>query len=205
MASDGHAHLLGALSEVVDEGALDVGAPSRLPGWSRGHVLAHIVNSGNGHVRIFEGAARGQVVAQYPGGVEGRAAEIEADSGRRADEHLDALRESCAALERCWAESSWEGRGVGPLGELPLTDMPFLRMREVAIHHVDLGIGYGFADLPAEYVRLEFRRMEMLWRARQPMGMTPLPTAAYALPPPERLAWLMGRLEVDGLAPAAIF
>ena len=61
------------------------------------------------------------------------------------------------------------------------------------------------ADLPPPYVRLELRWMEMLWRARQPMGLTTLPPAALALAPPVRLAWLMGRTTVEGLAPAEIF
>ena len=47
--------------------------------------------------------------------------------------------------------------------------------------------------------------MEMLWKARQPMGMNPIPSAAQALAPPQRLGWLTGRFEVDGLEPAGIF
>jgi maleylpyruvate isomerase len=45
----------------------------------------------------------------------------------------------------------------------------------------------------------------MLWRARRPMGLTPLPAEALALPPATRLAWMMGRVEIDGLAPAHLF
>ena len=48
-------------------------------------------------------------------------------------------------------------------------------------------------------MRLELRRMEMLWNARQPMGLTALPAAALHRPPPERLAWLMGRISIDGV------
>jgi len=40
----------------------------------------------------------------------------------------------------------------------------------------------------------------MLWRSRKPMGMTDLPEIAKKLSPSQRLAWLMGRIEVDGLA-----
>jgi hypothetical protein len=39
----------------------------------------------------------------------------------------------------------------------------------------------------------------MTWRATHPMGMTGLPQAALALPPAQRLAWLLGRVEVEGL------
>ena len=115
------------------------------------------------------------------------------------------LREACAVLEGRYAESDWDGAGRGPLGEIPLVDLPFFRMREVAIHHVDLDIGYEFADLPSVYVRLELRRMEMMWQARQPMGLTPLPPAALELAPPARVAWLMGRIEVPGLKPANVW
>jgi hypothetical protein len=39
----------------------------------------------------------------------------------------------------------------------------------------------------------------MAWAARRPMGLTDLPAAAQALPPNRRLAWLMGRLDPEGL------
>ena len=90
-------------------------------------------------------------------------------------------------------------------GDVRVGDLPYLRIREAAIHHVDLGLGFEFTDLPPEYLREELRRMEMLWRARQPMGLTSLPAPALAAPPPERLAWLMGRSTIDGLEPAGVF
>ena len=52
-------------------------APSRLPGWSVGHVLTHIARNGDSVARRLEGVARGEIVDQYPGGYEGRAADIE--------------------------------------------------------------------------------------------------------------------------------
>jgi maleylpyruvate isomerase len=206
MAAAAHQRLLAALDDLVDSGQLDVTAPSQLSGWTRGHVITHITNSGDGHSRLFDGAAEGRVTVMYPNGPDGRAADIEAGAARPAREQLDSLRRSIWHLEGRWANSSWEGRGiVGTGAELPLRDLPVLRTREVAIHHIDLGIGATFADLPADYLRLDLRRMEMLWAARQPMGMTPLPAAALAAPPPERLAWLMGRISIDGLAPAAVY
>jgi maleylpyruvate isomerase len=84
-------------------------------------------------------------------------------------------------------------------------ELPFRRWREVSVHHVDLGIGMGFEDLPSEYLRRELRLMEMLWNSRQPMGLTGLPARALELAPPQRLAWLMGRTVVEGLAPAGIY
>jgi maleylpyruvate isomerase len=205
LAAEAHQRLLGALDALVVTGALDVTAPSALPGWTRGHVVTHVTNSGEGHVRMFEAAADGRIGDQYPDGPQGRATDIETGACRPAADQLDDLRRSIWKLEGRWATASWDGRGRAAAGEVAIRDLPFLRLREVAVHHVDLDIGYTFADLPAEYLRLELRRMEMLWKARQPMGMTPLPSPALDAAPPVRLAWLMGRTEIDGLAPAEIF
>jgi hypothetical protein len=70
---------------------------------------------------------------------------------------------------------------------------------------VDLGLGYTLHDWPDDYVREDLRRMEIQWNARRPMGMTGLPPAALQAPPHERLAWLLGRSELDDLPPADIF
>jgi hypothetical protein len=61
-------------------------------------------------------------------------------------------------------------------------------------------LGFGYDDLTPLYVRLELDQQIMLWRSRKPMGMTEIPEIAKKLSPSQRLAWLMGRIEVDGLA-----
>ncbi len=204
LAAGAHQQLLAALDDRVTD--LDVTAPSALPDWTVGHVLTHVVNSGDGHARLFAAAASGEVGEQYPGGLAQRTAEIEAGAARPAEEQIDVLRRSIWHLESMWAASSWEGRGRLSLGqEVTLRDLPFLRAREVFLHHIDLDIGFGFTDLPPLYVRLELGRLEMLWKARQPMGMTTLPAAAQQAPPPERLAWLTGRGAIDGLSAANVF
>jgi len=75
----------------------------------------------------------------------------------------------------------------------------------VEIHLVDLGLGYEFTNMPARYVRSELRFMEMMWRARQPMGMGALPQVALDAEPTTRLAWLTGRTEIEGLGAAGLF
>ena len=206
LAASAHQLLLAVLDALVESGDVDAAEPSRLRGWTKGHVLTHLINSGDGHARMFDGAQRGEVAAQYPDGVKGRAADIEAGASRPIAEQRDALRRSIWHLEGRWAGSNWEGRGIAPGGrEVEIVDLPFLRLREVAIHHVDLDIGHEFEDLPDEYLREELRRLGMLWAARQPMGMTQLPPTALELPPPARLAWLAGRRHVDGLDPANVF
>jgi maleylpyruvate isomerase len=205
LAADAHRRLVVRLDALVAAGALDVAAPSRLPGWTRGHVLAHLRQSGDGHAEMLEAAERGEVGVQYPGGPDGRAAAIEADAGFEPDRQVTLLHRSIERLEAAWSASTWSGVGQASAGMLAVRELPFMRAREVEVHHVDLDVGYEFDDLPADYVRLELRRMEMLWRARRPMGMTALPAAALAARPPERLAWLLGRAEIEGLGPASIF
>ena len=90
-------------------------------------------------------------------------------------------------------------------GDVAVVDLPYLRIREVAIHHIDLGLDVTFDDLPDAYLREELRQMEPRWIARQPTGTNSLPPAALAAAPPTRLAWLLGRTAIPGLDPAHIF
>ncbi len=205
-ATAAHERLLADLERLLAADALDVAAPSRLPGWTLGHVITHVTHSGDGHVRMLDAAAHGEVGVQYPGGVDGRNAGIDAGADRSAADQVDALRTSCAVLEERWATMPTRaGHGGTTRFQVLVVDLPFLRIRETAIHHIDLGVGFEFDDLPSAYVREELARMEMLWAARQPMGMTKLPSATLVAPPGRRLAWLMGRTSIDGAAPADIF
>jgi maleylpyruvate isomerase len=182
-----------------DHAPVEPATPSRLPDWTVGHVLTHIARNADGVVSMLSGAP------QYPGGREGRNADIEAGATRSWDELVDDVDATCATVDAAFADrADWTGTAETIAGERPMSMVPFLRLREVEVHHVDLGLGYDFADMPARYLRKELRMMEMLWRARKPMGMTPLPDAALALPPPTRLAWMMGRTEIDGLSPAGL-
>lgn len=177
----------------------DPTTPSRLPGWSLAHVLTHIARNADGHLSMLDGRP------QYPGGLAGRNADIEAGATRSWAALVDDVARTARALDERWAaEHDWEGTAAMLSGTRARARLPFLRRREVEVHRVDLGLGYDFDDLPRDYVRLELRLLEMLWRARKPMGMTPLPAAALAAPPPQRLSWMMGRTELDDLPAAGL-
>jgi maleylpyruvate isomerase len=208
-ASAAHQALLADLDGLLERGDLDVHRPSLLPGWSVGHVLTHIARNADSHVRILEAAGRGEVADQYDGGVEGRATAIEEGAGRPGSDQVSDVRTSAWKLEAAWARcpaEGWAGHGRGSRGDqIPVTDLPFRRWREVVVHHADLGLGYAWSDWPSAYVRLELDRQVMAWRARLGMGLTTLPPAALALDPRERLAWLLGRHHVAGLADPGSF
>src|SRR5512141_1896437 len=75
----------------------DVKAPSELPDWTRGHVLAHICGIANAMARQLEYAARGESIELYDGGYEGRTRAIEMAAGHTIAEHRADLD---AALDR---------------------------------------------------------------------------------------------------------
>lgn len=199
-AADAHQRLLATLDAWIERGAPTPDGPSMLPGWSIGHVLTHLARNADSHVRMLAG------LDQYEGGAAGREADIEAGAGRDPEALVGDVRRTIWALESAWAtHAQWDATARRAVGTVPMRELPFLRWREAEVHHVDLGLGTTFADISPEYLRLELRRMEMLWRARRPMGLTPLPEAALTRPPHERLAWLLGRGSIDGLEPAGIF
>jgi len=202
--ADSHRALIADLAGLTDAEARQ---PSLLPDWSVGHVLTHIARNADGFVRMVEGAKRGEVVAMYEHGVEGRRADIEAGSGRSAAELVADVEAASQRLDDLFATcdaTSWAGRGLTIAGNIPISELPERRRGEVEIHRVDLGLGYTFADWPADYRRAELAKRTAQWASRKPMGFTDLPPAALALPPTDRLAWLLGRLEVEGLAPSGI-
>jgi maleylpyruvate isomerase len=156
---------------------------------------------------MLDAAMRSEVGLMYPGGREQRQADIDAGATRSAAELAGDVAETAAGLEAAWAsttEEAWAGHGVTIAGEVALRDLPFIRWREVAVHHADLAIGYSWSDWDDQYVRLELTRLTMLWASRKPMGMTTLPSAALVVPPRHRVAWLLGRAEINGLDPAGI-
>lgn len=121
-----HATLNANLAGLTDA---DARRPSLLPGWTVGHVLTHIARNADSVTRRLEGAARGEIVDQYTGGYDGRAAEIDAGATRPAaallaDVHgtsavLDAL---CAALD----DDVWERPTRTVAGEvLPASSVVF--------------------------------------------------------------------------------
>ena len=192
-----HARLVAGLGTLTDD---QVRQPSQLPGWSVGHVLTHVARNADSHRRLFDAAARGEVGERYPGGREQRNGEIEHGSVRPAAVVRADVADSAASLEAAWdACTTWEAVGGNRGTAEPLSETPFKRWREVEVHHADLGLGFSFADWSSGYVRRDLRRAEMVWRASHPMGLTGLPAAALAMPPNERLAWLLGRIQVDGL------
>jgi maleylpyruvate isomerase len=151
-----HGRLHATLVDVTDE---DARRPSRLPGWTVGHVLTHLARNADSVVRRLSAAAGGGTVEQYAGGVAGRDADIEAGAGRPAAELVADVLAADAAVDRLVADlpaEVWERpvRRSGPGGTVPAERLLFSRWREVEVHHADLGLAYAPAAWPQELVAL---------------------------------------------------
>lgn len=153
-----HAHDLASVRDATERvltaaAGLDnasVAEPSRLPGWSRGHVLAHLARNADALVNVLEGRPMYATASV-------RDADIERDAPRPLDAQLADLRESGARFQDAGAAPADWSRTVELRNGVvdSASRIPFRRWIEVELHHVDLGIGYELEDLPEEFTRRE--------------------------------------------------
>ncbi len=204
-AAAAHTELLATVAAMTDH---ELAEASLLPEWSVAHVLAHLARNADSHTRLLLGAARGEVLDQYVGGARGREADIAASAEQPAADLFADLRRSIDDLQHAWltaATTEWSGQARLTTGQtVGISELPLRRWREVVVHHHDLGLGYTWADWPAQYVRIDLRVFTMQWASRKPMGFDDMPPAAMAVSEPQRLAWLLGRSEIAGLDPAGL-
>jgi len=181
-----HRRLLADIEPLSED---DIRAPSRLPRWSRAHVLAHLINKANAHGPLFGGPRAGEVRHLYPPGHD---QDLAADAGahRSAHQLRSELRRAFGDLEGAWAaldDDHWDCEAVMMAGPRTMTEIVSHHLRNVEVHHVDLGIGYEPRDWPETFVEGELAR-----RLRGLPGR-----AEHA----ELLAWLLGRGSAPDLRP----
>ncbi|MEJ3652099.1 maleylpyruvate isomerase family mycothiol-dependent enzyme [Actinomycetes bacterium KLBMP 9759] len=130
-------------------------APSGLDGWSRAHLIAHVARNAEALIRLAEWARTGVENRMYPS-PESRAADIEAtavnDPATLRRELLTTAGDLDAALAAL-DEKTWEAEvRTAADRPIPATEVPWMRIREVWLHSVDLDAGVAVADLPSEVV-----------------------------------------------------
>lgn len=196
----------------------DVRGPSHLPGWTRAHLLTHLARNADGQRRMLKGAIGGLVVEQYPGGAEGRAAQIAEGAMRPAASIVEDLVVACASLEDVWQRmpaNGWSRPTAALAGRRPAWQSAWARWREAEVHLADLNVGYQPKDWPPRFTEvaievlmagLEGDRIEPRLppgtglRLESPGGsrswqvsgddVVTVEAPVWAL-----VAWLMGRLE----------
>lgn len=170
----------------------DLTAPSLLPGWSRAHVVGHLVGNARSHIRMLRASHDEAVVDQYPDGPEGRQREIQelaADPGQAVTE----LHRSADELADVWRSTSdWTGLARPLDGQpIPVARLAWARWREVEVHAVDLAGDYRPEAWPAPFLA---RLLEEL-RGRPDLP----PLDGITGPDPALAAWLSGRSRGEGL------
>ena len=133
----------------------DLAAPSLCGGWSRAHVLSHLARNADGLMRLVR-AAGGSGETMYDS-AQSRDADIEAGAARSRDLILADLGGTARAVDEALAGLSGDLGGTrvertpgGP--SFHARNLPFMRLREVVYHHVDLDAGPTFGDLPDDLV-----------------------------------------------------
>ncbi|MGF1238386.1 maleylpyruvate isomerase family mycothiol-dependent enzyme [Streptomyces sp. 2-6] len=199
--------LLTAVGELDNAAVTD---QSRLPGWTRGHVLAHLARNADALVNVLEGRP------MYASAGD-RDADIERGAPRPLDVQLADLRASADRFRAAGAAPADWSRTV----ELRngVTDsasrVPFRRWVEVELHHVDLGIGYELEDLPEEFKEREIDFLAERFGGHKDVPSTKLRTGngrirttgggaeggpvAVEGTAADLLGWLAGRRDGSGL------
>lgn len=163
----------------------DAASPSLCVGWSRGHVLTHVARNADGMAALVRAAVDGTGETMYAS-TQARDADIDAGASRPLDELVADVEHSAAALAEALPRLGAEHHGIR-LERVPgvflmrAARIPFLRLREVVYHHVDLDAGFTFVDVEPWLVQLflsdEGARLDeverhramagdLLWRAR---------------------------------------
>jgi maleylpyruvate isomerase len=147
--------LLGTARVIPDP---ELRQPSLLPGWTRGHVLTHLARNADAMRNVLLGARSGQERRMYES-LEGREEEIDQGAGRTSKVIAEDLASSAMALRTVMLglpDDAWRFPVRVPDSEpFPAEGLLTRRLVEVELHHCDLGYGYGPADWPASFARLE--------------------------------------------------
>lgn len=215
-------HLLGDTIGLADE---DWTAPSLLPDWTRGHVATHLARSADAVNRLATWALTGERQEMYAS-AQARTDEIEAGAGRTGLELQEDLDTACGRLATTFAgfaehddaDDPWDHELEMRHGRhAPARVLPATRLLEVALHHVDLGIGFTTDDLD-DQVALRLLRFSVDRVQRfdafpslrlHPTGADPIELGTgdsrvdVSGPAGPLLGWISGRRDPSGLDGAA--
>jgi maleylpyruvate isomerase len=152
LAANGTEYYDARLAELSDD---DIGGPSLLPGWDRGHVVAHVAFNARALARLVHWAGTGVENPMYPS-TRSRNDEIDNGATFTAPALRSLHRVERAALNAAWRElpaERWDFPVRTAQGRtVPVSVTPWMRVREVWLHAVDLGNGGRFEDFPPELV-----------------------------------------------------
>jgi maleylpyruvate isomerase len=149
---DGTERLRGQFAALPDE-ALD--GPTELPGWNRRYLFSHIAANADALCNLLYWARTGEERRMYASAQardEGIAAgALLPDVELRA--RFDSAAAALAADFDAMTDEAWDAKVITAQGlTRSASEIPWMRVREVYIHAIDLGTGTTFADLPPEFL-----------------------------------------------------
>ena len=197
--------------------------PSRLPGWTRAHVVTHLARNADALVNLLTWARTGIEHPMYASRAD-RDADIEEGAQRLAQVIREDLLAACARLDdyaQRLTGADWQAKIAHRTGRVfPAGEVPGLRLFEVWVHLVDLDTGFGFEDIPDQQLELLLEsavsphtgrtegnpvlvRFELpggdqrSWEIRVPEATSS--SGEISGPAPAMVAWLAGRGTGTGL------
>jgi maleylpyruvate isomerase len=128
---------------------------SLLPDWTRGHVVAHLALNAEGLAGVLHGAHLGQPRPMYasPEARDSEIADLAAEAPAEIRERFMAATSQFSQALDAMHEGDWDGRFERTPGgpDFALANVVLMRLREVEIHHADLGAGYSADDWPQDF------------------------------------------------------
>jgi maleylpyruvate isomerase len=141
-AADRLAEVVGELNDGM------VHSPSRLPGWSRGHVLSHLARNADALVNLLTWARTGVEHPMYASRAD-RDADIDEGASRLFQVHVEDMKAAGDRFFRAaegMPENAWQARVAVGSRPVEASLVPWMRLTEVLVHLVDLDVGVGFED-----------------------------------------------------------
>ncbi|UVJ40044.1 maleylpyruvate isomerase family mycothiol-dependent enzyme [Arthrobacter sp. CJ23] len=165
-ARRGTAFFARKLNELSDA-ALDGG--TRLPGWTRRHVVAHVGYNARAIARLVDWAATGVETPMYSS-PEARGQEINFGATLSPIALRNLFDHSAVHLSVEWRDlpaEAWSHEVRTAQGRtVPASETVWMRTREVWMHAVDLDNGASFADIPAPVLGRLLQDITGAWSAR---------------------------------------
>lgn len=160
------AYLSRKVSEIQDG---ELGAASRLDGWSRAHVVAHLGYNARALCRLVEWANTGVETPMYRSG-EHRNYEIEMGATLQPHALRHLFDHSAVSLNVEWRDTpddAWGATVMTATGrEVQLTETLWMRLRELWLHAIDLDNGGRWEDIPPDITLRLVQDILGAWRGR---------------------------------------
>jgi maleylpyruvate isomerase len=157
------ADVVGHLSDV------EFDDPSLLPEWSRRKLIAHVARNADALVNLVTWANTGHETPMYvsPEAREGGIAATARQSAPLLRADLQEAQLRLAGAIGQLPEHRWKNAVRTAQGrDIPVSEVPWMRCREVWVHAVDLNSGVGFVAIPEDVLVALIDDVADIWRLR---------------------------------------